>query len=148
MPGQCHHTSLVSLTSSPSLTRCLECSPNYLQCKQMVSQLPPHHKQAFDYLTGNNPYPVTVCLSVSVLRKIRTFSNCAFSAFLREVLTHSAQNGIDPKILATLFCSVFLRVSDEEIRSVCDNFYWFSPCRTLPEQTWVWGLVLRLTSSC
>lgn len=61
--------------------RCLECSPNYLQCKQMVSQLPRHHKQAFDYLT----------------------------AFLREVLTHSAQNGIDPKILATLFCSVFLR---------------------------------------
>ena len=96
--------------------RCLECSPNYLQCKQMVSQLPPHHKQAFDYLTGNNSCPLTV--SVSVLRKIRTFSNCAFSAFLREVLTHSAQNGIDPKILATLFCSVFLRVSDGQIRSV------------------------------
>ena len=86
--------------------RCLECSPNYLQCKQMVSQLPQHHKQAFDYLTGNTG----LCL---YSERIRTFYHFAFSAFLREVLTHSAQNGIDPKILATLFCSVFLRVSDQ-----------------------------------
>jgi phosphatidylinositol-bisphosphatase len=62
-------------------SRCLECSGNYLQCKQVASQLPTHHKHVFDYLT----------------------------AFLREVILHSAQNGIDPKILATLFCSLFLR---------------------------------------
>lgn len=62
-------------------SRCLECSGNYLQCKQVVSQLPTNHKNVFDYLT----------------------------AFLREVILHSAQNGIDPKILATLFCSLFLR---------------------------------------
>jgi len=61
--------------------RCLESSSNYLQCKQIVSQLPTHHKHVFDYLT----------------------------AFLREVISHSAQNGIDPKILATLFCGLFLR---------------------------------------
>jgi len=62
-------------------SRCLECSGNYLQCKQVASQLPIHHKHVFDYLT----------------------------AFLREVVLHSAQNGIDPKILATLFCTLFLR---------------------------------------
>jgi len=61
--------------------RCLECSSNYLQCKQLVSHLPSTHKHVFDYLT----------------------------AFLREVLSHSAKNGIDPKILATLFCNLFLR---------------------------------------
>jgi len=61
--------------------RCLECSGNYLQCKQIVSQLPFHHKHVFDYLT----------------------------AFLREVISHSAHNGIDSKILATLFCGLFLR---------------------------------------
>jgi len=62
-------------------SRCLECSGNYLQCKQVASQLPAHHKHVFDYLT----------------------------AFLREVILHSGQNGTDPKILATLFCSLFLR---------------------------------------
>ena len=34
-------------------SRCLECSGNYLQCKQVASQLPAHHKHVFDYLTGN-----------------------------------------------------------------------------------------------
>ena len=63
--------------------RCLEVSPHYLQCKQVVSQLPTHHKHVFNYLT----------------------------AFLREVVKHSHKNGIDPKILATLVCTVFLRVS-------------------------------------
>lgn len=31
------------------------------------------------------------------------------SAFLREVISHSAKNGTDPVILATLFCTMFLR---------------------------------------
>ena len=68
-------------------SRCLECSANYLQCKQIVSQLPSHHKHVFNYLT----------------------------AFLREVLKHSHKNGIDPKILATLVCTVFLRVRFKEL---------------------------------
>jgi len=37
-------------------SRCLECSGNYLQCKQVTSQLPAHHKHVFDYLTGNSLY--------------------------------------------------------------------------------------------
>ena len=67
--------------------------------------------------TPSLPWP-SLCLYFG---NIRTFSNFAFSAFLREVLTHSAQNGIDPKILATLFCSVFLRVS-EGLAAYCDIF--------------------------
>ena len=31
------------------------------------------------------------------------------SAFLREVISHSSKNGTDPVILATLFCTMFLR---------------------------------------
>jgi len=62
-------------------SRCLELSSNFLQCKQLVSQLPVHHKHVFEYLT----------------------------AFLREVTSHSAKNGIDTRILATLFCNIFLR---------------------------------------
>lgn len=62
-------------------SRCIESAQNYLQCKQIVSQLPSHHKQVFTYMC----------------------------AFLREVIRHSAQNGIDPKILATLFAGIFLR---------------------------------------
>ena len=30
----------------------MECSTNYLQCKQLASHLPPTHKHVFDYLTG------------------------------------------------------------------------------------------------
>lgn len=62
--------------------QCLECSNNYLQCKQIISQLlPTHHRHVFDY----------VC------------------AFLREVIRFSAQNGVDSKILATLFARILLR---------------------------------------
>ena len=61
--------------------QCLECAANYLQCKQIVSQLPTHHKQVFNY----------IC------------------AFLREAIRHSKQNGIDSKILAALFASIILR---------------------------------------
>ncbi len=62
-------------------SHCLECSANYLQCRQIISQLPPNHRQVFNY----------VC------------------EFLREVLRFSGQNGSDPKILATLFASIILR---------------------------------------
>merc|ERR1719367_2498287 len=60
---------------------CVHCSGNYLQCRQLVSQLPLHHREVFNY----------VC------------------EFLREVLRYSAQNNSDPKILSTLFASIMLR---------------------------------------
>jgi phosphatidylinositol-bisphosphatase len=61
--------------------RCMEASSNYLQCKQLQTQLPSHHRHVFVY----------IC------------------AFLREVLSNSARNGLDPKVLATLFAGIFLR---------------------------------------
>lgn len=61
--------------------QCIECSGNFLQCRQIISQLPLHHREVFNY----------VC------------------EFLREVLRFSAQNGSEPKILATLFSSIMLR---------------------------------------
>jgi len=63
------------------LSSCITSSGNPIQCKQIISQLPRPHKNVFDYLT----------------------------AFLREVISHSAKNGTDPVILATLFCTMFLR---------------------------------------
>lgn len=62
-------------------SQCLECAGNYLQCRQLVSQLPTRHRQVFNY----------VC------------------EFLREILRFSSQNNIDPKIMATLFASIVLR---------------------------------------
>ena len=50
-------------------------------CKQIVSQLPTHHRNVFHYI----------------------------AAFLREVIRHSKENGVDAKILATLFGSIVLR---------------------------------------
>ena len=50
-------------------------------CKQLVSQLPTHHRHVFNYI----------------------------AAFLREVIRHSRENGVDAKILANLFGSVVLR---------------------------------------
>ncbi len=60
---------------------CLESAPNYLQCQQVVAQLPPHHKQVFAYMT----------------------------AFLQEVVRHAVKQGIDPKVLARVFSGIFLR---------------------------------------
>jgi phosphatidylinositol-bisphosphatase len=50
-------------------------------CKQIVSQLPTHHRHVFHYI----------------------------AAFLREVIRHSKDNGVDAKVLATLFGSIVLR---------------------------------------
>ena len=62
-------------------TQCLEGASNYLRCKQLVSQLPSHHRHAFNYI----------------------------AAFLIEVLKHSEGNGVDAKILANIFGPVLLR---------------------------------------
>ncbi|XP_035710948.1 type II inositol 1,4,5-trisphosphate 5-phosphatase isoform X3 [Folsomia candida] len=61
--------------------RCIESASNYTACKQLVKQLPPAHKNCFLYLC----------------------------CFLRELLTFSTKNGLDPKILALLFGKVMLR---------------------------------------
>jgi len=66
---------------------CLEWSSNYLQCKQIVSQLPTNHKYLFDYLIG----------------------------FLREVLKSSFCNALEPKIVAALFSSIILREPPEQV---------------------------------
>merc|ERR1719384_2416989 len=56
-------------------------APNYMLCKQIVSQLPTHHRHVFHYI----------------------------AAFLREVMRHSKDNGVDAKVLATLFGAIVLR---------------------------------------
>ena len=93
-----HLTCIIFTYYRSTCGRCLECSHNYLQCKQLASHLPPTHKRVFDYLTGWLFFKISITSYNS-------------SAFLREVLSHSAKNGIDPKILATLFCNLFLRVT-------------------------------------
>ncbi len=60
---------------------CIDCAGNYLQCRQIVSQLPLHHREVFNY----------VC------------------EFLREVLRFSAQNKCQANILAALFATIMLR---------------------------------------
>nr|CAD7445363.1 unnamed protein product [Timema bartmani] len=60
---------------------CLAAGSNYLQCKQVVMQLPEHRKNVFLYLC----------------------------AFLQETLGHVTENGLDAKTVATLFGTIFLR---------------------------------------
>ncbi|XP_076077644.1 inositol polyphosphate 5-phosphatase OCRL-like isoform X1 [Mytilus galloprovincialis] len=61
--------------------RCLECSNNYLLCKQIILQIPEYHRNVFRYLCS----------------------------FLKELLSKSQNNGLDIKFLASLFGDVFLR---------------------------------------
>ncbi|XP_063977656.1 inositol polyphosphate 5-phosphatase OCRL [Diachasmimorpha longicaudata] len=60
---------------------CLSAATSYLQCKQLVMQLPEIRRTVFLY----------ICF------------------FLQELLNHSEENGLDAKTLATLFGSIFLR---------------------------------------
>ncbi len=61
--------------------RCLDASSSRLQARQAACALPPRHRKVFEYVT----------------------------AFLREIAAHSAKNGADAKIVATLFAGVLLR---------------------------------------
>ncbi|XP_069133751.1 inositol polyphosphate 5-phosphatase OCRL-like isoform X1 [Argopecten irradians] len=75
--------------------RCLECSRNYMLCKQVIAQIPECHRNVFRYLC----------------------------AFLRELLTHTSDNNLDVKLLATTFGKIFLRpppspVPSKRLRSV------------------------------
>ena len=60
---------------------CLEVAENEVACRQVVSTLPTHHKEVFNYLTH----------------------------FLREVFRLKAKSGLEPKTVAPLFASVMLR---------------------------------------
>ncbi|XP_030637795.1 type II inositol 1,4,5-trisphosphate 5-phosphatase isoform X2 [Chanos chanos] len=61
--------------------QCLDCCSSSIQCKKLVSTLPPCHKNVFNYLT----------------------------AFLRELLKNSEHNRLDLNILATIFAPLLLR---------------------------------------
>ncbi|KAG8036817.1 hypothetical protein G9C98_004139 [Cotesia typhae] len=91
MPGTVHSAAealllLLESTAEPLVpynlhSVCLSAATNYLQCKQLVMQLPEIRRTVFLYI----------------------------SAFLQELLNHSQDNGLDAKTLATLFGSIFLR---------------------------------------
>ncbi|KAK0087327.1 hypothetical protein PV325_001267 [Microctonus aethiopoides] len=91
IPGSIHSAAealllLLESTAEPLVpynlhSVCLSAATNYLQCKQLVMQLPEIRRTVFLYI----------------------------SAFLQELLNHSQENGLDAKTLATLFGSIFLR---------------------------------------
>ncbi|XP_014209022.1 inositol polyphosphate 5-phosphatase OCRL-1 [Copidosoma floridanum] len=91
MPGSVHSVAealllLLDSTSEPLVpynlhSVCLTAATNYLQCKQLVMQLPEIRRTVFLY----------IC------------------AFLQELLNHTQDNGLDAKTLASLFGSFFLR---------------------------------------
>ncbi|XP_076163264.1 oculocerebrorenal syndrome of Lowe isoform X2 [Ptiloglossa arizonensis] len=93
MPGSVHSVAealllLLESTAEPLIpynlhSVCLTAAINYLQCKQIVMQLPEIRRTVFLY----------ICY------------------FLKELLNHTQDNELDAKTLATLFGSIFLRDS-------------------------------------
>ncbi|XP_071643159.1 inositol polyphosphate 5-phosphatase OCRL isoform X2 [Temnothorax longispinosus] len=91
MPGGVHSVAealllLLESTAEPLIPYnlhnvCLSAATNYLQCKQIVMQLPETRRTVFLYI----------------------------SSFLQELLSHTQDNELDAKTLATLFGSIFLR---------------------------------------
>ncbi|KAL1459505.1 hypothetical protein WDU94_011477 [Cyamophila willieti] len=93
IPGSVHSVAeslllLLESTAEPLIPynlheACLTASTSYLQCKQIISSLPLHSKNVYLYLCS----------------------------FLQELLSHSDENGLDGKTIATLFGQIFLRDS-------------------------------------
>lgn len=91
IPGSIHSVAealllLLESTTDPIIpynlqSVCLRNSANYLQCKQIIMELPEFRKNVFLYLCE----------------------------FLQEALQYSADNGLDEKTLSTLFGAIFLR---------------------------------------
>ncbi|KAG5346533.1 OCRL phosphatase, partial [Acromyrmex charruanus] len=91
MPGGVHSVAealllLLESTAEPLIPYnlhnvCLSAATNYLQCKQIIMQLPETRRTVFLYI----------------------------SSFLQELLNHTQDNELDAKTLATLFGSIFLR---------------------------------------
>ncbi|CAG0878832.1 unnamed protein product [Darwinula stevensoni] len=106
LPGSPHSVAealLVFLEALPEpvisnefYTRCLEASPNYLMCQQVQSSpwikflFPEHHLNLFIYLC----------------------------AFFKEALLYSADNGLDPKTLASLLSGILFRDPQQSKQSV------------------------------
>ncbi|CAH1229589.1 INPP5B [Branchiostoma lanceolatum] len=67
---------------------CLDSCSNFELCKQLMSQVPEHHRNVFKYLT----------------------------AFLRELLNYTDDNKLDPKTLAMIFGGLLLRPKRDEGR--------------------------------
>ncbi|KAJ2944472.1 hypothetical protein O0L34_g3818 [Tuta absoluta] len=98
IPGSIHSVAealllLLESTADPIIpynlqSVCLRASANYLQCKQIIMELPEFRKNVFLYLCE----------------------------FLQEALQHSAENGLDAKTLSTLFGSIFLRDNPNTIQ--------------------------------
>lgn len=98
IPGSIHSVAealllLLESTADPIIpynlqSVCLRASANYLQCKQIVMELPEFRKNVFLYL----------------------------AEFLQEALQHSAENGLDSKTLSTLFGAIFLRDNPNQIQ--------------------------------
>lgn len=59
----------------------LDCSNNFISCRNVVNEIPHVHKSVFRYIIS----------------------------FLREILNHGAANRLDGKLLATIFGSILLR---------------------------------------
>lgn len=59
----------------------LDCSNNFISCRNVVNEIPRVHKCVFKYIIS----------------------------FLREILNHAASNRLDGKLLATIFGSILLR---------------------------------------
>ncbi|KAG6460975.1 type II inositol 1,4,5-trisphosphate 5-phosphatase [Manduca sexta] len=98
IPGSIHSVAealllLLESTADPIIpynlqSVCLRASANYLQCKQIIMELPEFRKNVFLYLCE----------------------------FLQEALQHSAENGLDAKTLSTLFGAIFLRDNPNQIQ--------------------------------
>lgn len=98
IPGSIHSVAealllLLESTADPIIpynlqSVCLRASANYLQCKQIIMELPEFRKNVFLYLCE----------------------------FLQEALQHSAENGLDAKTLSTLFGAIFLRDNPNQMQ--------------------------------
>ncbi|KAF8792912.1 Inositol polyphosphate 5-phosphatase OCRL like protein [Argiope bruennichi] len=67
----------------------LDCSNNFISCRNVVNEIPRVHRNVFRYLIS----------------------------FLREVLNHSTMNRLDGKLLATIFGGILLREPMNDTRS-------------------------------
>lgn len=100
VPGSIHSVAealllLLESTAEPIIpynlhSVCLSASTNYLQCKQIVTQLPEYRKNVFLYLCE----------------------------FLKETLQYGAENGLDAKTLSTLFGCIFLRDNPSHVQEI------------------------------
>ncbi|XP_017206941.1 type II inositol 1,4,5-trisphosphate 5-phosphatase isoform X3 [Danio rerio] len=66
--------------------QCLDCCSDSSHCRQIISMLPQCHKNVFNYLT----------------------------AFLQELLRHSAYNRLDVNVVAPIFAGLLLRSPDKQ----------------------------------